>query len=123
MKFQSLAVTLFACSSRYKRQQSDDLPVPASFRLEGVPSIKNEDVKHLFFEPSAIKNNLIWDVDRAARRLFVTDEKNAIYSVESPLAKPKLVIDRQRREERMPFEILIRFSIGSKSNRTSTRIT
>lgn len=100
MKFQSLAVTLFCLFLSVQGQQSDDLPVPASFRLGGVPSIKNEDVKHLFFEPSAIKNNLIWDVDRAGRRLFVTDEKNAIYSVESPLAKLKLVIDRQRREKR-----------------------
>ena len=93
MKFRLLAVILFCLLVSVHGQQSDDLPVPASFRLEGVPRIKNEDVKHLFFEPSAIKNNLIWDVDRAGRRLFVTDEKDAIYSVESPLVKPKLVID------------------------------
>jgi hypothetical protein len=49
-------------------QQSGDFPVPASFQVEGVPRIKNDDVKHLFFEPSAIKSNLIWDVDRKARK-------------------------------------------------------
>ncbi len=93
MKFRSLAVILFCFLVSVHGQQSDDFPVPASFRSEGIPRIKNDDVKHLFFEPSAIKNNLIWDVDRTARKLFVTDEKNAIYSVESPLAKPKLALD------------------------------
>ncbi len=92
-RLQMVAVICLCSHFTMLAQQSEDLPVPPSFKLEGVPRIKNEDVKHLFFEPSAIKNNLIWDVDRAARRLFVTDEKNAIYSVESPLAKPKLVID------------------------------
>ncbi|MGB7200666.1 MAG: prolyl oligopeptidase family serine peptidase [Pyrinomonadaceae bacterium] len=93
MKFQTLTVILVCLLVSVQAQQSEDFPVPASFRLEGVPRIKNHDVKHLFFEPSAIKSNLIWDVDRTARKLLVTDEKNAIYSVEAPLAKPKLVID------------------------------
>lgn len=92
-RLQMVAVICLCSHFAMLAQQSEDLPVPPSFKLEGIPRIKNDDVKHLFFEPSAIKNNLIWDVDRAARRLFVTDEKNAIYSVESPLAKPKLVID------------------------------
>ncbi len=93
LKFQALVVIYLCLLLTVQAQQSEDLPVPPSFKLEGVPRIKNEDVKRLFFEPSAIKNNLIWDVDRAARKLFVTDEKSAIYSLESPLAKPKLVID------------------------------
>lgn len=74
-------------------QQSDDFPVPETFKLEGVPRIKNKDVKHLFFEPSVIKSNLIWDVDRTTRKLLVTDEKTGIYSVDSPLSKPKLLIE------------------------------
>ena len=74
-------------------QQSSDFPVPASFQVEGVPRIKNDDVKHLFFEPSAIRSNLIWDVDRKARRLLVTDEKTAIYSVEAPMKKPSLLVE------------------------------
>ena len=74
-------------------QQTDDFPVPATFQLEGVPRIKNEDVKHLFFEPSAIKSNLIWDVDRSARKLLVTDEKTGIYAVESPMSTPKILIE------------------------------
>ena len=74
-------------------QQSEEFPVPASFKTEGVPRIKNDDVKHLFFEPSAIKGNLIWDVDRTSRRLFVTDAKTAIYSLDVPQGKPELRID------------------------------
>jgi hypothetical protein len=96
MKFRSLAVVLFCLLVSVHGQQSDDLPVPASFRLEGVPRIKNQDVKHLFFEPSAIKSNLIWDVDRTARKLlFVTDEKNAIYSVDSPIGHAKVGAGRK----------------------------
>lgn len=93
MKYQTLVVILLCLLVTIQAQQSEDFPVPASFKLEGIPRIKNDDVKHLFFEPSAIKSNLIWDVDRTNRKLLVTDEKNAIYSVEAPLAKPKLVID------------------------------
>lgn len=74
-------------------QGSDTFPAPPSFTLEGVPPIKNDDVKHLFYEPSAIRSNLIWDVDRSLRRLYVTDEKNAIYSVDSPLATPRLSLE------------------------------
>ena len=74
-------------------QQSEEFPVPASFKTEGVPRIKNDDVKHLFFEPSAIKSNLIWDVDRTSRRLFVTDAKTAIYSLDVPQGTPELRID------------------------------
>lgn len=74
-------------------QPSGDFPVPASFQVEGVPRIKNDDVKHLFYEPSAIKSNLIWDVDRKARKLLVTDEKTAVYSVEAPLKKPSLLVE------------------------------
>lgn len=93
MKFRLLAVILFCLLVSVHGQQSDDFPVPASFRSEGIPRIKNDDVKHLFFEPSAIKSNLIWDVDRTARKLLVTDEKNAIYSVDSPLSAPRLALD------------------------------
>lgn len=89
----NLAVICGGILSSAEAQQSEDFPVPSSFTLEGVPRIKNDDVKHLFFEPSAIKSNLIWDVDRTARTLLVTDEKTAIYSVGSPLEKPKLLIN------------------------------
>lgn len=74
-------------------QEPEYLPVPETFELEGVPRIKNDNVKHLFFDPSAVKDNLIWDVDRMARRLLVTDEKNFIYSIASPMAQPKLMVD------------------------------
>lgn len=91
--FSIIASITLALSVTMSAQQPEDFPVPSTFKLEGVPRIKNDDVKHLFFDASAIKSNLIWDVDRTARKLFVTDEKTAIYSLESPMARPQLVID------------------------------
>jgi len=91
--FQAIVFLFAGLSTSGIAQKEGDFPVPATFTLEGIPRIKNDDVKHLFFELSAIKSNLIWDVDRTTRKILVTDEKTAIYSLESPMAKPKLMID------------------------------
>lgn len=74
-------------------QTNADFPIPPSFKVEGIPSIKNVDVEHLFFDPSKVKSNLIWDVDRKNRSILITDEKTFIYRLDSPLGKPVSLID------------------------------
>lgn len=69
-------------------QTSEDLPIPASFKTEGIPAIKKTEIQNLFFDPSEIRSNLIWDVDRKNRRMLVTDENNSVYMLEEPMAKP-----------------------------------
>lgn len=87
----SLLIQAIAASG----QSSEDFPVPASTKVEGIPAIKKADVDHLFFDPSETRSNLIWDVDRKNRRLLVTDEKTNIYMLDGPLAKSvQLMPDR-----------------------------
>lgn len=74
-------------------QSNDIFAVPPSFTVEGVPVIKKSDVEHLFFDPSLIRSNLIWDVDRKNRSILVTDEKSYIYRVDSPMGQPRNLID------------------------------
>ena len=45
-------------------QGTGDFPVPANMKVEGIPAFKNRDVERLFFDPSQIRANLLWDVDR-----------------------------------------------------------
>jgi len=74
-------------------QVTDEFPVPPSFAIEGIPAIKNADVEHLFFDPSEVRSNLIWDVDRKNRSILVTDEKSHIYRLGSAMGKPQNLID------------------------------
>ncbi len=90
-----LAFVLASLLSANAQTNTDDFPVPSSIRTEGIPPIKKADVDHLFFDPSLTRSNLIWDVDRANRRLLVTDEKTNIYLVAFPLAKPERLIDKK----------------------------
>jgi dipeptidyl aminopeptidase/acylaminoacyl peptidase len=90
----SLAIPL-TCVFAAQAQTTDEFPVPASIKTEGIPAVRKADVDHLFFDPSQTRSNLIWDVDRANRRLLVTDEKTNIYLVGSPLAKPERLIDKK----------------------------
>lgn len=76
-----------------RAQSNGDFPVPPTFTVEGIPAIKNADVEHLFFDPSQVKSNLIWDVDRKNRSILVTDERSYIYRLDSPMGKPKNLID------------------------------
>jgi len=93
--FYSLALVAIVLpfSASIHAQSSDDFPVPENMRVDGIPPIKKNDVEKLFFDPSQIKNNLIWDVDRKNRSILVTDEKSYIYRVASPLAKPASIVD------------------------------
>ena len=72
----------------------DILPVPSAYRTEGIPAIKKSEVENLFYEPSAIRSNLIWDADRKNRRMLVTDESNYLYLLDTPLAQPVKLIDK-----------------------------
>lgn len=83
---------LMVCSP-ISAQSDDEFPVPANMKVEGIPTIKKSDVEHLFFDPSQIRNNLIWDVDRKNRSILVTDERSFIYRVTTPMAKPEKLID------------------------------
>ena len=57
--------------------QSDDIfPIPETYKVEGIPAIKNSEVEHLFYDPNSIRSNLIWDTDRKNKKLLVTDETN-----------------------------------------------
>src|SRR5690606_19437773 len=84
---------LFVFALATYAQTASDYPVPPTFTIEGVPAIKNTDVEHLFFDPSEIKNNLIWDVDRKSRSILITDERSYIYRLDAPMTKPQLLID------------------------------
>lgn len=81
--------------SIFGQSTSDDFPVPANMKVEGIPPIKKDEVEKLFFDPSQIRNNLIWDVERTGRSILVTDEKSFIYRVASPMAKPEVIIDNR----------------------------
>ncbi len=75
-------------------QNADNFPIPDTYKVEGIPTIKNSEVEHLFYEPSAIKSNLIWDADGKNRRMLITDATNNIYLQTSPLSPPVKLIDK-----------------------------
>lgn len=75
-------------------QETDVYPLPDSYKTEGIPTIKKSEVENLFYEPSTIRSNLIWDADRKNKRLLVTDEKNNVYLLDSPLSKPVHLIEK-----------------------------
>lgn len=74
--------------------KTDGFPIPESYMVEGFPPIKKSDVEHLFYDPSTIRSNLIWDGDQANRRLLVTDETNNVYLLSSPLSQPVKLIEK-----------------------------
>ncbi len=98
----------FVCVSPLAAQDKDILPVPESYRVEGVPPIRTSEVSKLFYEQNEIRSNLIWDADKANRRLLVTDETRNIYLLDSPLAKPVKLT-----EKAVPH--LVRFSPDGRS--------
>lgn len=73
---------------------SNDYPIPDTYKVEGIPSIKKLVVENLFYDPSAIRSNLIWDTDKKNRKLLVTDEANNIYLVDTPLSAPVKLIEK-----------------------------
>ena len=66
----------------------DNFPVPATYKTEGIPPIKKSEAENLFYDPSTIRSNLIWDTDPKNRRMLVTDEKNSVYLLDQPMAQP-----------------------------------
>jgi len=83
----SAALTAFS-------QSSDIFPIPETYKIEGIPAIKNSEVKDLFYDTSAIKSNLIWDADIKNRRLLVTDQKNSVYLLDTPMAQPVQLLQK-----------------------------
>ncbi len=71
-----------------QEKNPDDFPVPATYKTEGIPPIKRSEVENLFYDPSTIRSNLIWDADTKNRKLLVTDEKNSVYLLDAPMAQP-----------------------------------
>lgn len=72
----------------------DDFPVPATYKTEGIPPIKKSEVENLFYDPSTIRSNLIWDTDKKNRRMLVTDETNNIYSLDAPSSQPVKLVEK-----------------------------
>ena len=70
------------------QENSDEYPVPATYKTEGIPPIKKSEVENLFYDPASIRSNLIWDTDWKNRRMLVTDEKNSVYLLDSPMEQP-----------------------------------
>ena len=83
-----LFVALFGLGSFAAAQDTDDYPVPATYKTEGIPPIKKSEVENLFYDPASIKSNLIWDTDWKNRKMLVTDEKNSVYLLDQPMAQP-----------------------------------
>ena len=84
----------FASAITLSAQETDVYPVPDSYKTEGIPTIKKSEVENLFYDPSTIRSNLIWDADRKNKRLLVTDEKNNVYLLDSALSKPVHLIEK-----------------------------
>ncbi len=70
------------------QKENDIFPVPESYQTEGIPPFKKSEVEHLFYDPSEIRSNLIWDADQKNRHLLVTDETNNVYLLDAPMGKP-----------------------------------
>ena len=89
-----LLLTIFSLQTITAQENSDVFPVPDSYKTEGIPVIKKSEVEHLFYDPSTIRSNLIWDTDIKNRRVLVTDETNNIYLLNTPLAQPVKLIEK-----------------------------
>lgn len=76
-------------------QTSDNsFPVPETYKVEGIPTIKKSEVENLFYDPSSIRSNLIWDTDKKYRKMLVTDETNNIFLLDAPLSPPVKLIEK-----------------------------
>lgn len=88
-----LLLTIISANT-LQAQETDVYPVPDTYKTEGIPTIKKSEVENLFYDPSTIRSNLIWDADRKNKRLLVTDEKNNVYLLDSPMSKPVHLIEK-----------------------------
>lgn len=90
-----IVLTMIICTvTTVFSQNADNFPIPDTYKVEGIPTIKNSEVEQLFYDPSAIKSNLIWDSDTKNRRMLITDATNNIYLLSSPLSQPVKLIDK-----------------------------
>lgn len=84
-------------------ENNENLPIPVEYKVEGIPPIKKSEVENLFYDPTSIKSNLVWDADAATNRLLVTDKKNTVYLLDAPLAAPVEIL-----EKRVPLSVRMR---------------
>ena len=76
----SWLILIFGIASTVWAQQDADIfPVPTAYQTEGIPQIKKSEVENLFYDPSMIRSNLIWDANGKNKRLLITDETNNVY--------------------------------------------
>lgn len=94
LKILSATLLIWGSTVEMMSQDKDVFPVPEPYKTEGIPQIKNSEVKDLIYDPSEIRSNLIWDADRKNRRMLVTDEKSTVYMLDSPLSKPINLLDK-----------------------------
>ena len=88
------ALLVVAFTAVANAQTNDVFPVPEAYKVEGIPIIKNSEVANLFYDPSSIRSNLIWDADSTNRRMLVTDETNNIFLLNTPLSHPIKLIEK-----------------------------
>lgn len=89
-----LFVALFGLGSFAAAQDTDDYPVPATYKTEGIPPIKKSEVENLFYDPASIKSNLIWDSDRRNRKLLVTDATSSVWLLDAPMSQPVKILEK-----------------------------
>ena len=91
----ALAVAVSVAPAQTGNSSTGDIfPVPDSYKVEGIPPIKKSEVENLFYDPSAIRSNLIWDTDKKNRKMLVTDETNNIFLLNAPLSQPVKLIEK-----------------------------
>ncbi len=92
--FLTLAGAVSVAISQEKQSSSDVFPVPETYKVEVIPPIKKSEVENLFYDPSAIRSNLIWDADKQNRRLLVTDETNSVWLLDKPMSTPVKLLEK-----------------------------
>ena len=64
LKILSATLLIWGSTVEIMSQDKDVFPIPEPYKVEGIPQIKNSEVKDLVYDPSEIRSNLIWDADR-----------------------------------------------------------
>lgn len=94
IKYLVLVMSLTIFSTAVHSQMDVIFPVPETYQTEGIPVIKQSEVEHLFYDPSEIRSNLIWDSDIKNRKLLITDETNNVFLLNTPLSEPIKLIEK-----------------------------
>lgn len=87
-------ITVTVSQQAQSGSNGDIFPVPETYKVEGIPPIKKSEVEHLFYDPAAIRSNLIYDADGKNRRLLVTDATRNVHSLDAPSVQPVKLIEK-----------------------------